>query len=274
MKYQPSIGIIGYMGMVGGTTYRYFKDQNFQTSGYDLRDKNSNLKQTLESDFIFICVPTPFNWETNKYDDSIVQKVLDQIPKDKTVIIKSTIQIGSTEKFQSHFPNLKLLFNPEFLSEATCDEDFRHPDRQFVGYTDKSKNEASKVLNILPAATGCGLIMPSKQAELLKYINNMHGSLAVMEFNHYYEVCQKENIDYDSTIKAATASKYLNPYYTNIWHKDYRGFGGKCFPKDINAWIQYLETNHIDETLFKAVRDMNRRILKEQNLTEIEVEKK
>lgn len=260
--------------MVGGTTYRYFKDQNVKVTGYDLRDPKSNLEDTLTSDFIFICVPTPFDWDKHQYNDSIVRQVLQQIPEDKTVIIKSTIQIGSTDKFQAEFPKLKILFNPEFLSEATCDEDFRHPDRQFVGYTDKSQDEAQKILNILPAATGCGQIMPAKQAELLKYINNMHGTLAVMEFNHYYEVCQKEGIDYDSTIKSATASKYLNPYYTNIWHKGYRGFGGKCFPKDINAWLQYLQKNKIDDTLFKAVRDMNRKILQEQNLTEAEVEKK
>lgn len=271
---KNTIGIIGYMGMVGGTTYRYFKDQNFPVVGYDLRDSNSNLKETLKSDFIFICVPTPFNWDNHQYNDSIVRQVLEEIPDNKTVIIKSTIQIGSTDQFQKDFPKLKILFNPEFLSEATCDEDFRHPDRQFIGYTTVSKDEAQKVLNILPTASGCGQTMPAKQAELLKYINNMHGSLAVMEFNHYYEVCQKENIDYDSTIKAATASKYLNPYYTTIWHKDYRGFGGKCFPKDINAWLQYLQKNKIDDTLFKAVRDMNRRILQEQKLSEAEVEKK
>ena len=274
MNHQPTIGIIGHMGMVGGTTYRYFKDQNFDVHGYDLRDPDNGLDQALNSDIVFVCVPTPFNWKTNKHDNSIVKKVLNQIPNDKIVVIKSTVQIGTTEKLQQEFPKLKLLFNPEFLSESTCDEDFRHPDRQFVGYTDKSKTEAQKILNILPTSIGCGLTMPSKQTELLKYINNMHGALAVMEFNHYYEVCQKENIDYDSTIKAATASKYLNPSYTNVWHKNYRGFGGKCFPKDINAWLQYLQENHLDDTLFKAVRDMNRRILGEQNLTEIEAENK
>lgn len=269
-----SIGVIGHLGMVGGTTFRYFKENNFKVSGFDLRDTNSDINQVYKSDIIFVCVPTPFNWETNKHDSSIVKNVISQIPDDKIVVIKSTVQIGTTEKLQQEFPKLKLLFNPEFLSEATSDLDFSHPDRQFVGYTDKSQSVAKQVLSILPPASGSGLTMPSKQAELLKYINNMHGTLAVTEFNHYYEVCQKESIDYDSTIKAATASKYLNPSYTNIWHKGYRGFGGKCFPKDINTWLIYLQQNNIDDTLFRAVRDVNRRILKEQKLTEEEVEKK
>jgi UDP-glucose 6-dehydrogenase len=66
----------------------------------------------------------------------------------------------------------------------------------------------------------------------------------------------------------------MNPYYHVIMHKGYRGFGGKCFPKDINSWIAYLAERKIDSTLFRAVRDMNRRILKEQGLTEKSVEKK
>lgn len=273
MKHYKTIGIIGYMGMVGGTTYRYFKNQNYEVVGYDPRDPKSNLETVHNCDLIFVCVPTPFDWKTHKYDDSIVQKTLSQIPSGKTVVLKSTVHIGTTDKYQNKYSKIKLLFNPEFLSEATCDMDFCNPDRQFVGYTIRSMPEATKVLKTLPLAP-YGAIMPAKQAELLKYINNMHGTIAVMEFNHYYEVCQKENIDYEDTIKAATSSKYLNPWYTQVMHKGFRGFGGKCFPKDINSWIEYLSRNKIDATLFKAVRKMNQRILKEQNLTEEMAEKK
>lgn len=273
MKYYQSIGVVGYMGMVGGTTYRYFKDQGYEVNGHDPRDSKSNKNKAYNSDIVFICVPTPFSWKDKKYDDSIVRQVLSELPKNKTVVLKSTVHVGSTDMFQKKYPQIKLLFNPEFLSEATCDMDFRNPDRQFVGYTPKSLSEATKVLKTLPLSP-YGSIMPAIQAELLKYINNMHGTIAVMEFNHYYEVCQKEGIDYDETIKAAVASKYLNPWYTTVVHKGYRGFGGKCFPKDINSWLDYLSEKGIDDTLFKAVRDMNRRILKEQNLTEEQAEKK
>jgi UDPglucose 6-dehydrogenase len=267
------IGIIGHLGMVGGTTFRYFSDQKLTPTGFDLRDPQSDLNKVHASNIIFVCVPTPFNWTTNQYDDSIVDKVLSAIPDTRVVVIKSTVHIGTTEKFQAKYPKLKLLFNPEFLSEATCDNDFRHPDRQFVGFTDQSKDIAPDVLALLPKAI-CGLIIPSKQAELLKYINNMHGTLEIMEFNHFFEVCQKEGIDYDSTVKAASASRYFHPFYTVINHKGFRGFGGKCFPKDLNSWLQYLEEKGIDSTLFTAVRDMNRLILANQNLTEEEVEKK
>ena len=272
MVYFKTIGIIGHLGMVGGTTYRYFKDKGYQVFGYDLRQPKDK-KKAYGANLIFICVPTPFDWKTKKYDDSIVDQAISQVPKDKTVVLKSTVHLGTTNKLQKKYPQIKLLFNPEFLSEATCDMDFRNPDRQFVGYTNESFSEADKVLNSLPLSP-YNTIMPAKEAELLKYINNMHGTLAIMESNHFYEVCQKEKLNYKNIIKAASASKYMNPYYHEIMHKGYRGFGGKCFPKDLNSWIEYLSQKGIDSTLFKAVRDMNQRILKEQNLTEQEAEKK
>lgn len=273
MKYFKTIGVIGHLGMVGGTSYRFFKDQGYKVYGHDPRDPNGSKEKTFNADLIFICVPTPFNWKTKKYDDSIVENVISQVPASKTVVIKSTIHIGTTDRLQKKYPKIKILFNPEFLSEATCDMDFRNPDRQFVGYTKQSFEESNKVLNTLPLSP-YNICLPAKEAELLKYINNMHGTLAVMESNHYFEVCQKEKLDYERVIKAACASKYMNPFYHEIFHKGFRGFGGKCFPKDINSWLEYLQQEGIDDTLFKAVRDMNRRILKEQNLTESDSEKK
>ena len=272
MKQKPTIGIIGHLGVVGSTTFRYFKDNGYKVFGYDIRKPNHKDK-AYGAEIIFICVPTPFDWKCNKFNGSIVDKAIALIPKGRNVVLKSTVPIGTTDKLQKKYPKIKLIFNPEFLSEVTSDQDFRNPDRQLVGYTKQSLSEAGKIMALLPRSPN-NIIMPAKEAELLKYINNIHGALAVMESNHYYEVCLKENLNYDQTIKAACTSKYMNPYYHVIMHKGYRGFGGKCFPKDINSWIAYLKKENIDSTLFRAVRGMNRRILKEQRLTEKSVEKK
>ncbi len=271
MKFE-TIGVIGYMGMVGGTVYRFFRDQKKKVYGYDIRSPKDK-KRAYEADLVFVCVPTPFDWKNHKYDDSIVESVLKQIPAGKTVVIKSTIHIGTTDSLQKKYPKLKILFNPEFLSEATCDMDFRNPDRQFIGYTARSFSEAKRVLAVLPLSS-TDRILPAKEAELLKYINNMHGVLEVMESNHYWEVCQKEGLDYEQVIEAATGSKWFGRFYRIIWHKGYRGVGGKCFPKDLNSWIEYCESNNIPVELLKAAREMNRRILGEQKLTEKDAEKK
>lgn len=272
MKLNPTIGIIGYLGVVGNATYRFFKSKGYKVFGYDIREPKDKDK-AYNAKVIFICVPTPFNWEIKKFDGSIVDNSISLVPEGKTVILKSTVPIGTTDELQKKYPNIKLIFNPEFLSEATSNQDFQMPDRQLVGYTKQSFGEAKKIMALLPKSPN-NIIMPAKEAELLKYINNIHGALAVTESNHYFEVCRKENLNYENVIKAACTSKYMNPYYHVIMHKGYRGFGGKCFPKDINSWITYLDKKKVDSTLFKAVRDMNRRILKEQKLTEKSVEKR
>jgi len=276
MEYFQTIGVIGHLGMVGGTVLRFYKNSDYKVFGYDLRSPR-NKKKAFSADLIFICVPTPFSWKEKKYDDSIVKKTLTQVAPGKIVIIKSTIKIGTTDKFQKTFPKLKILFNPEFLSEATAENDFTNPDRQFVGYTKKSYGQAIKVLNSLPISA-YDAIMPAKEAELLKYINNVHGAIEVIEANHFYEVCQKEGLDYDRVLKGTLASKWvgvpMGRNYRNVHLRNYRGYGGKCFPKDVNAWIEYCKEQGIDATLPKAVRKMNRRVLADQGYTEKQIEKK
>lgn len=271
MSYFKTIGIIGHLGMVGGTAYRYFKDKGYKVYGYDLKQPD-HKHQAFNSKLIFVCVPTPFNWTTKKHDNSIVDKVFSQIPKGKIVVLKSTVTIGTTGKLQKKYPHLKILFNPEFLSEASCDADFRSPDRQYLGYTNKSLTVAIKVLHTLPQAP-YEIALPAKEAELLKYIHNLHGVVQVMLSNHFYEVCQKGKLNYQRVIDSATAGKWFCRQYRVIHHKGYRGFGGKCFPKDLSTWIEYCQQKGIDTTLLRATRRMNNRILKEQNLTERKVEK-
>lgn len=274
MKDIKTIGVIGYKGMVGSAVYKYFKTK-MPTFGYSNSDrKDKDLVN--DADLIFICVPTPYRWtETLEhhigYDDSIVDDVLKKITDGSIVVIKSTIHIGSTNKFQVKYPKLKLLFNPEFLSEASAYGDFINPDRQFVGYTKESYPESIQVLNLLPESA-YDLICPAKEAELLKYINNLHGILEVMESNHYYDVCEKEGLDYDRVSKAMIASKWvgcaMGRHYRKIWHKGYRGVGGACFPKDLNSWLEFCKSKNIEVDLFEAVRHMNRNILASQGLTE------
>jgi len=265
-----TIGVIGHTGFVGSNVFRWFKDRNFEIYGYSL-DYTINETKAYGADLIFVCVPTPFDWNTRKYDGSIVEKTLEKIESGKTVVIKSTVKIGTTEKLQSKFPNLKLLFNPEFLSEATAWNDFTNPDRQFVGYTSKSYRVATEVLNMLPESP-YDVIMPSKEAELLKYINNIHGVVEIMESNHYYDICEAEGLNYERVIKAATASKWvgcpMGRHYRVIYHKGKRGAGGHCFPKDLNAFIEYCHEKGVDSSLFEGAKSYNDKLLASQGIDE------
>lgn len=276
MQEFKTIGVIGHRGMVGSVVYKYFTDQGYKTYGYS-KTRRSEQNFVDASSLIFVCVPTPYDWKTKHFDGSIVEESLSTIKSGSVVVIKSTIPIGTTEKLQAKYPDLKLLFNPEFLSEATAYGDFVNPDRQFVGYTKQSYSVAMDVLNILPESP-YGALVPSKEAELLKYINNLHGVLAVIEANHWYDICEKEGLDYERVIKASHASKWvgvpMGRQYHKIFHKGYRGVGGACFPKDLNAWIEYCDNIGVSSHLMKMARGINQKLLKAQGMTEEDAEKK
>lgn len=282
-----TVGVVGHLGMVGGATFRYYQKQlgEDKVFGYSRREPDD---RALMADIVLVGVPTPYIWEEGKrgFSDEALADIFAKIdklnaekdPKDKPVVmIKSTIRIGTTDKFQKMYPDLRILFNPEFLSEATCDADFSNPDRQYVGYTEQSYSVAIAALNFLPESA-FGVIMPVKEAELLKYINNLHGMVSLMEADHYYSICQEEGLDYERVMRAAEASRWVGApmgrQYHKIGHKGFRGFGGKCFPKDINAWIDYVDQHGWDSRLMTAVRDINKDLLADQGLTEEQAEKK
>lgn len=266
-----TVGVIGHTGMVGKTVFRWFKESGFETHGYSTKPDDEEKEATLNSDVVFICVPTPYRWDGQGFDGSIVEETLSQIKDGAIAVIKSTVKVGTTNKLQEKYPKLKLLFNPEFLSEATSWADFTNPDRQFVGYTKESYSEATNILNILPESA-YDLICPAKEAELLKYINNIHGVLEIMESNLYYDVCQKEGLDYDRVCKAMVSSKWvgcpMGRHYRVIYHKGKRGIGGKCFPKDLHAWLEYGKEQGLDFRLFESAKDYNHTLLEAQGLTE------
>lgn len=274
---KKTIGILGSTGMVGGIIFNYYKKKGYDVKGWSRNNRTHELFEVLESEYIFVCVPTPFDWETNKYDFSILDETLGKINgKDKKVIIKSTVPPTTTNNLQSKYNHLLLFFNPEFLSEATAETDFANPDRQIVGYTPKSYHRALEILHLLPMSPH-DVIMTSTEAEIVKYVNNFHGALMVMFANFIYDVCQKTSSNFERVKKAAKASKWVGSpmgrMYWEVWYGGFRGYGGHCFPKDVNSLIQWCIENGIEVEILKATREMNTRILKSQNLTEQGAEK-
>ncbi|MCX6790655.1 MAG: hypothetical protein NTV62_00475 [Candidatus Gribaldobacteria bacterium] len=131
------IGIMG-VGMVGGATKKYFEKVGRTPLVFDKGTGEGSLEQVNQADVIFICVPTPYLVAESGFDLSYVREACSKIEESKVVVIKSTVVPGTTEKLQTEFPQHKFLFNPEFLTELTADQDMSYPDRQIVGYTKES----------------------------------------------------------------------------------------------------------------------------------------
>lgn len=278
-KEHPTIGVIGHTGMVGSVIFEYYSDKGFNVLGYSRKNQTAPLgKVFLDSDFIFVCVPTPYNWETKEVDLSAIHEVLGNLKGSRAVVIlKSTVPPRTTEELQKQYPDNPLIFNPEFLSEKTAMMDFVNPDRQIVGYTPKSYKYCTQVLDLLPNSP-FDYIMTSTEAEVVKYVNNFHGSLMVIFANLIFDICEATGANFESVKRASQASKWVGSpmgrMYWNVTHGGFRGYGGKCFPKDMNNLDNWLDKQLIPHEVLKAMIQANQRILADQGMTEQDAEKR
>ncbi|MGB9598575.1 MAG: hypothetical protein ACPLZH_01895, partial [Minisyncoccales bacterium] len=226
---ELKIGIVG-VGMVGGALQRYFEKKGKKLFLFDKGKNLGSLNEINQADVIFLCVPTPFD-KKKGFDLSYVKEAVSAIREEKIIVIKSTVLPGTTEKLQKEYPQHTFLFNPEFLSELTADQDMEYPDRQIVGFTQKSYSVARDILQILPLAP-YEKIMPATEAEMVKYFGNTWFAIKVIFANQIYDLCQKLKIDYDRVMEAASADKRIGRSHLEVWHKGYRGYGGKCLVGD------------------------------------------
>lgn len=261
------IGIMG-IGMVGGSLRKYFEQKKKPLLLYDKYKNIGSLEEINQADIIFICVPTPYK-EKKGFDLSFVEDACSNITGEKVIVIKSTILPGTTEKLQAKYPQHKFLFNPEFLTEFSPDQDFSYPDRQIVGYTKESFNVAEDILNLLPLAPSMKLITAS-EAEMVKYFGNTFLSTKIIFANQIYDLCQKLGVNYDRVMECAGADKRIGRSHLAVWHHGKRGYAGKCLPKDTKAFIQFANEQGIDLKLLKIVDEINSKLLKEQGIEDPE----
>lgn len=279
------IGIIG-LGFVGGAMQKYFeKKPNYQLFLYDKYKNIGSMDIVNQADYIYVCVPTPHKNGVG-CDTSIVEDVILKIHrklieisvmknntfepafKKKTIIIKSTIIPGTTDRLQKKFPEHKVLFNPEFLTAETADQDFSYPDRQIVGYTDKSHNIAKEVLLQLPLAP-FERIVPAFIAEFAKYGGNTWFSVKVAKNNELYDLFKKFGGSDDGfldLVNCMVADKRIDRTHMKIWHKGKRGYSGFCLPKDTKALLELAKDLEVDMPVLRATDDYNDKLLKQQGL--------
>lgn len=284
------IFVVGHTGMVGKTVFDFYKDKH-KVKGYSLENKDEDFDSLIKgSEVVFVCVPTPFDWNTKTVNLSIVDESLKRIDKarrngkllpDTIVCLKSTVLPTTTERLQDAYFGLNLFFNPEFLSESTHNADFSYPDRQIVGFTKKQgaykeMRLAEKLLNLLPYSV-YRVIVPATEAEIDKYVNNFYGSIQVTFANMIKDICDMTGSDYQGVFNASRASGTIGRSTVDRWwnvsHKGFRGYGGKCFPKDMQSLNKWLEDKgYLRTSLIKGMIEFNQSLLAEQNQTEMSVE--
>ena len=247
MSYK--IGIIG-KGFVGGAMYENFKDY------YDVEIYDTDpSKRTLEledlvkwAQIIFICVPTPMAPDTGSCNSSIVENVVHKIAdidKTKVVVIKSTVPPGTTRRL-SNETGMPLVFNPEFLTEANYILDFKYQPLIVIGSDDNGLYNIIYDLyydfNHRVGSKGQILSAASNEAEMFKYVANCFLATKVTFLNEIYRLCNTVGIDYNRVADIARLDRRLGHTHWRVPGPDGKmGFGGSCFPKDMNALANFAD---------------------------------
>lgn len=280
-KDKIPVGVIG-VGMVGAPLARYFSELCGYERGRDLflydKDPAKGLFDDINrSGVVFVCVPTP-RGSNGEADLSAVEAAFGMINGEKIVVIKSTVPPGTTEDFQKRYPRHKVLFNPEFLTARMAWEDFVKPDRQIVGFTPESVEAANLVVSLLPKAPfmspwGIGtysrVALTATEAEIVKYAGNVHFARKVSFANALARLAGKMGLDYENVRRGMAADHRIGDSHLDVMHGGYRGFGGYCLPKDLDAFIAHLDNFGLKECaeLLLQDRKFNETILAEQGLT-------
>lgn len=268
---ETSISIIG-AGYVGRALYHGFSPILSKVFLYDKYITGFNtFEETINGSFIiFLCLPTPTDMKTGKQDLSIIRNVIENLPSERVIVIKSTVLPGTTRSFQEEFSDHVFVFNPEFLTERTYIFDFLNQSRIILG----SNYEA--MLNLLENLYR--LRFPHtpifkttlETAEVIKYICNCYFSSKVSFLNEVYEICKKIGISYDDVRNGLLGDQRIANSHTAVPGPDGDfGFGGKCFPKDLKSFLTWGKDLGLDMTMFEATEKVNERVRKVKDWEEI-----
>lgn len=270
-----NLGIIGY-GFVGQAVANGFDSAS---GGRDIIRYYDKYKDTLsleevitKSEFIFVCLPTPMKKDESGIDLSIIEESMKDVTKytdntDKIVVIKSTVTPGTTASLQKKYPKSQLVFNPEFLTEANFLEDFLNADRTVIGASsDLASRRVAVIYRQRFPKTKIYQTDPTT-AEAVKYFANAFLALKVTFANFFYDYCQKIGIKYEEVKKMAAFDKRIVDAHLDV--TTLRGFGGKCFPKDLVALIGEFKKAGVDVSLLETMWEYNKKVRKVHDWEEI-----
>lgn len=271
MNINKSIGVVGN-GFVGGAIIHAFSN-DWQIKIYDknINKRTHDLKETIDQDIIFLCLPTPMtDVEGGECNLSILEEAVDNISsinkrKDNIYVIKSTVPIGTTEKLQNKHKNLNIVHSPEFLTARSARLDFITSPRHIIGIPNINNNvKKYDWLNELynKRFTGSLIInMDSNESEFVKYACNCFFATKVMYFNEIKLLADKLGLNWETIMDGIMSDNRIAKSHTSVpGHDGDRGFGGTCFPKDINALIRTMEEHNIDPMVLKSVWEQNKNV--------------
>lgn len=252
------IGIVG-LGIIGEACKYGFEKLGHEILVHDIKLK-TELKSLINSDIIYVCVPTPQN-EDGSCDTSIVEKVVDDLNNlsyKAIVAIKSTVKPTTTQRLINKYGNaMRICFVPEFLRERCSITDFtENHDLLAIGTHQYGVFEVIKkchgkypkqVVQLSPT-----------EAELLKYYSNVFNAMRIVFANEIFEICKNIGADYGKIKDAFVLRGTTKDMYLDV-NENFRGYGGVCLPKDTAALAAFAKELNLNMDLFHVIDEENKK---------------
>lgn len=253
------VGVVGF-GVVGKTLTEVFRRKGYVVYVNDAKDiqneenhHKSFLKETC--DVIFVCVPTPC--DVHGMDLSYVEKAVADLNHQPTInnpviAIKSTVTPGTTRRLQKKYPELKLVFNPEFLRQNYAINDFLYPSRILIG-TDNLEYASPLLKAYASWKLTPKIVTDTVTAELVKLVSNALLVHKVAFASEIGKIAEVYGVNADSIMKYVVLDgrfhpSHLTPSLGKISSKS------PCLPKDLTALIHDLESHGYESELLRSIR--------------------
>lgn len=263
---KRNVGIIGFGFLGGAFAHGFALHANIK-----IYDKYDNIYDSLEdtvnlSDFLMVGVPTPMN-DDGSQDLSNMDDAVDSINRvadgGKTIVLRSTIIPGTTRAYAEKYPYHAFIFHPEFLTERTAKLDFINAARIIIGHDPDNDIHGKLVEELYRTRFHHTPIYLTtwEAAEVVKYMSNAFFAVKVSFLNEMYDIAHNIGVTYEELRNMWLADARIGNSHTDVpGHDGNRGYGGKCFPKDIQAFIKWAESEGLDLEMCRAADKVNKRV--------------
>ena len=276
MKINKRIGIVG-KGFVGSAVQFGFSPSVGVDAEVKVYDKDPNKSThtlqevVLGSDIIFLSVPTPSN-KDGSINLDIVKSILNDINEiysetvNSIILLRSTVIPGTTRKLQEKYPKLRIVFNPEFLTERAANFDFINQSRFVVGGNLDDVLEVSELFRKRFGKSMSIIETNFETAELIKYMTKTFFATKISFLNDMKLLSDKCGAIWEDTIEGFVRDGRVGHTHLSVPGHDGRyGFGGSCFPKDIQALINYANDLGVDMNVLNGVWKTNLEVRPERD---------